>query len=225
MTKHSQTTMQTRRPARFAALAVAAILACTLALATGVDAAERDKPSRRNILWIVGENFNLDFGCYGANLMTWLMGGHPPLTITAVTQQLQPELYGKVEDEATVILTYPAAQGIIQASWNWPSGRKDTHVYGEGGAIHALDAELLHVRIGDGEVEEMEVPPPPVPFDDAFAYLAAVVRGQVSPGPTDLSSLPLNLTVVEILDAARESAFTGRRIDLREPSPRSRGGR
>jgi len=40
------------------------------------------------------------------------------------------------------------------------------------------------------------------------------VRGGVTPGPTDLSSLPINLTVMEILDAARESARTGRTIRL-----------
>ncbi len=39
-----------------------------------------------------------------------------------------------------MVLTYPRAQGIIQASWNWPFNRKDTHVYGERGDIHALDS-------------------------------------------------------------------------------------
>ncbi len=34
-----------------------------------------------------------DFGCYGANLMTWLMDNQRPLGVTAVTQQLQPEVY------------------------------------------------------------------------------------------------------------------------------------
>ena len=150
--------------------------------------------------------------------MTWLMRGERPLTVTAVTQQLQPDVYPKVEDEATVLLTYPRAQGIIQASWNWPYSRKDTHVYGESGEIHALDRTRLRVRVGEGDPEEIEVPAPPAPLDDPFAYLAAVVRGTVSPGPADLSSLPLNLTVVEILDAAARSAREGRRIDL-TPAP------
>jgi predicted dehydrogenase len=156
----------------------------------------------------------IDFGCYGADLMTWLMRGERPLTVTAVTQQLQPDVYPKVEDEATVVLTYPRAQGIIQASWNWPFSRKDTHVYGEGGEIHALDAQRLRVRLGDEDPKEIEVPAPPVPLDDPFAYLAAVVRGEITPGPADLSSLPLNLVVVEILDAAALSAREGRRVEL-----------
>jgi predicted dehydrogenase len=38
--------------------------------------------------------------------------------------------------------------------------------------------------------------------------------GEITPAPDDLSSLELNLVVMEILDAALESARTGRRVDL-----------
>ena len=31
-----------------------------------------------------------DFGCYGANLMTWLMDNQRPLTVTAMTQRIKP---------------------------------------------------------------------------------------------------------------------------------------
>ncbi|MES2849094.1 MAG: Gfo/Idh/MocA family oxidoreductase, partial [Bacteroidota bacterium] len=34
-----------------------------------------------------------DFGCYGANLSTWLMKGEHPHTVTAITQQIKPEVY------------------------------------------------------------------------------------------------------------------------------------
>jgi len=155
----------------------------------------------------------MDFGCYGADLMTWLMQGQRPDSVTAVTQHLQPDVYPNVDDEATIVLTYPRAQGIIQASWNWPFGRKDTYVYGEKGTVFALDSRRVSVRLGDAE-EETEAEPPPLPANEPFAYLAAVVRGEVSPGPTDLSALPVNLTVMEILDAARESARTGRTVRL-----------
>jgi len=69
-----------------------------------------------------------DFGCYGANLITWLNKGERPLSVVAVTQTLKPEIYPKVDDEATIILQYPKMQGIIQASWNWPIARKDMEV-------------------------------------------------------------------------------------------------
>ena len=32
-----------------------------------------------------------DFGCYGADLMTWLMDGKRPRRVTAVTQQIKPD--------------------------------------------------------------------------------------------------------------------------------------
>ena len=169
--------------------------------------------------WLIDPEHNgagalTDFGCYGADLMTWLMKGRRPLTVSAVTQHLQPDLYPKVDDEATIVLTYPGAQGIIQASWNWPFSRKDTHVYGERGYVHALDATRLRMRVGESDETHAEVSAPPAPFDDPFAYLAAVVRGVITPAPDDLSSLDLNLVVMEILDAAMESARTGRRVEL-----------
>jgi predicted dehydrogenase len=155
----------------------------------------------------------MDFGCYGANLMTWLLQGQRPTSVTAVTQQLRPDVYPRVDDEATIVLTYPRAQGIIQASWNWPFGRKDTYVYGEKGTVFALDSRRVSVRRGDAE-KQTEVDPPPAPENEPFSYLAAVVRGDAKPGPTDLSSLPVNVVVMEILDAARESARTGRTVRL-----------
>ncbi len=174
--------------------------------------------------WLIDPEHNgagalTDFGCYGADLMTWLMKGERPLSVTAVTQHLQPTLYPKVDDEATIVLTYPGAQGIIQASWNWPFSRKDTHVYGERGYVHALDATRLRLRVGEGEETLREVPAPPTPLDDPFAYLAAVVREEIAPAPDDLSSLELNLVVMEILDAAMESARTARRVDLAPGTP------
>ncbi|MCX5634843.1 MAG: Gfo/Idh/MocA family oxidoreductase, partial [Planctomycetota bacterium] len=77
----------------------------------------------------------MDFGCYGADMITWLMDGQKPVSVTAVTQQIKPEVYPKVDDEATIVLTYPKAQGIIQASWNWPFERKDMEVYGQKGYV------------------------------------------------------------------------------------------
>jgi predicted dehydrogenase len=155
-----------------------------------------------------------DFGCYGADLITWLMEGQRPISVFAVTQQIKPDIYPKVEDEATVVLTYPKAQGIIQASWNWPISRKDMEVYGKTGYILVPQKDLLRIRIAGAEETEQTVPATPAssPMRDQLAHLAAVVRGQIQ--PSGLSSLELNLTVTEILDAARESARTGRRIDL-----------
>lgn len=157
----------------------------------------------------------VDFGCYGANLITWLMGGAEPVTVTAVLQTLKPDVYPKVDDEATVILTYPNAQGIIQASWNWPVARKDMEIYGQRGYLVAVNDRTLRVRTREDSTETtLNLPPAPARVSDPFAYLAAVVRGEENVEPGNLWSLDNALTVVKILDAARLSAREGRTVRL-----------
>lgn len=154
----------------------------------------------------------MDFGCYGANLLTWLMKGERPLAVFAVTQQIKPDVYPNVDDEATIVVTYPKAQGIIQASWNWPYSRKDMEIYGRDGYMLA-DRNGLRIKTGAAKEAFMTASLPP-PFHEPFAYLAAVVRGQITVGLSDLSSLENNMLVMEILDAAKRSAREGRLVEL-----------
>jgi predicted dehydrogenase len=158
-----------------------------------------------------------DFGCYGADLITWLMDGQRPTSVFAVTQQIKPQVYPKVDDEATIVLTYPQAQGIVQASWNWPFNRKDMELYGRTGYALVPEKNRLLVRTANSPEAEVKAPPLAAPNDDPLSYLAAVVQGKIR--PTGLSSLEINLVVTEILDAARESARTGKRIELSKSRP------
>jgi predicted dehydrogenase len=155
----------------------------------------------------------MDFGCYGANLLTWFMKGAAPDSVTAITQQLKPSVYPKVDDEATIIVTYPKAQGIIQASWNWPYGRKDIEIYGATGAIRA-DRESLTLRKGEESVQTIPTRKLTPPVDSPFTYLAAVVRGTIKVAPVDLSALGLNMTAMRILEAAKDSARSGKTVLL-----------
>ncbi|MDX1642708.1 MAG: Gfo/Idh/MocA family oxidoreductase, partial [Balneolaceae bacterium] len=155
----------------------------------------------------------MDFGCYGANLSTWLMNGEEPLSVTAITQTHKPDIYHEVDDEATIILTYPDNQAIIQASWNWPFGRKDMYVYGETGYGFALDSSKLETRQKENHSPKTEtLPPREYPFNDPFSYLAAVVQGDIEMDESDLSSLENNMVVMKILEAAKKSAQTGETI-------------
>ncbi|HVM76217.1 MAG TPA: Gfo/Idh/MocA family oxidoreductase [Candidatus Saccharimonadales bacterium] len=154
-----------------------------------------------------------DFGCYGADFMTWLMKGAKPLTVTAVTQSIKPDVYPKVEDEATIVLTYPKSQAILQASWNWPFGRGDLEIYGKTGTVFTKGGDELEVRLaGEKAPKDVKSKPLPEPLNDEITYLKAVVRDGFKPdGP---ASLQVNLVVAEILDAARQSAKTGETIKL-----------
>ena len=154
-----------------------------------------------------------DFGCYGANLITWLMDGQRPVAVTAVTQRFQPDVYPKVDDEATILVEYPSAQGIIQASWNWPFDRKDMEIYCQRGQVFALRGDAMRVRMPGQQEEVRKADPIPAPEDDFVNYLAAVVKKTIR--PAGLSSLENNVIVTEILDAARRSAASGRRVTLR----------
>jgi predicted dehydrogenase len=160
----------------------------------------------------------IDFGCYGANLATWLMRGALPTSVTAVTQRLKDDAtYARVDDEAAIILTYANAQAIIQASWNWPDHRKDLEIFGTHGSIFTPDASNVRIRLR-GESAEKVVAPQQLDsrYDNCFAYLAAVVRGELPVAETDRSSLANNLIVVRILEAARRSAQSGRAVTLQD---------
>ena len=155
----------------------------------------------------------MDFGCYGANLMTWLMKGEKPLSVTAVTNQNKPEIYKEVEDEATIILQYEEAQCVIQASWDWTFSRKDMEVYGTQAYAIASDATTIKIRGVESEREQtIKLDPRQSPHNDPFSYLAAVVNKDIEINDFGLYSLPLNVTVVEILEKAKESARTGETI-------------
>jgi glucose-fructose oxidoreductase len=155
-----------------------------------------------------------DFGCYGVDLATWLMHGEAPLTVTAVTQQMKPEEYPHVDDEGTIILTYPHAQAIIQGSWNWPFDRKDMEVYGATGYLKTIKSDRVLERTkGEADAKEREATPLTPPEDGSVDYLKAVLDGSLKP-QGDLTALDTNVTVMQILDAARTSAKTGRTIKL-----------
>lgn len=157
----------------------------------------------------------IDFGCYGANLLTWLANGERPIAVLALLQQIKPDVYSKVDDEATIIVEYPSMQGVIQASWNWPFGRKDMEVYGATGYVFSDNREKLRIRLKGESMERTEmVPQRQVPHDDPFALFAAVIQKRIALPPYDLSSLENNMIVMEILDAAIQSARTGKKIPL-----------
>src|SRR5260370_9226725 len=172
------------------------------------------------LAWLTDPKLNgggalFDFGCYGADLATWLMDGRRPDSVTAITQQIKPDVYPRVDDEATIILTYPKAQAINQASWNWPFDRKDMEVYGQTGYAITVRRDDIRVRRKGAEEEQLSAKAISAPNDNSLAYFKAVVNGEIP--PEGLSSLETNITVTEILDAARRSAASGRTIQLSAP--------
>lgn len=172
--------------------------------------------------WLTDPKLNgggavIDFGCYGANLITWLANGQRPVSVMALLQKFKPDVYPKVDDEATIVLEYPGMQGIIQASWNWPFSRKDMEVYGATGYVISDNRTKMRVRLkGEKEEQTEMLNEREAPYDDPFALLAAVVQKKITLPAYDLSSLENNMIVVEILESAIQSARTGKKVVLKE---------
>lgn len=174
--------------------------------------------------WLIDPKLNgggaiTDFGCYGANLLTWILDGKRPKSVTAVTMQQQAENNPNVDDEAIILLTYDNMVGVIQASWNWPIGRKDMEVYGLKGVLYADNRNDMRIRIGSGyddfSEEKISLAERNSPLNDPFIYFASVIRGNTTIPQFALSSLDNNMIVMEILDAAIKSARKNKTIYIK----------
>jgi predicted dehydrogenase len=142
------------------------------------------------------------------------MHGETPLTVTAVVNHDKPQIYPRVDDDSTMILEYPHAQAVIMGSWNWPFARKDMEVYGATGYAITVAADQIRTRHQhEGAEQTTTAPALPAQESDSLSYLSAVLRGQLE-SKGDLSALDTNVIVMLILDAARESARTGRAVKL-----------
>ena len=168
-----------------------------------------------------------DFGCYGVDLATWFMHGQLPTTVSAVMLHDKPDIYPNVDDDSTIVLTYPHAQVIVQGSWNWPFDRKDMEVYGAKGYVDTvyLDSahgEQIRIRLPGERTEHTQTAPALTsPQDNSLNYLYAVIRGDLKP-QHDLTSLDTNVEVVRILDAARRAAKSGLTVHLADEVGKSK---
>ena len=159
----------------------------------------------------------VDFGCYGANLMSYLMGEEKPVSVTAVLRNFKPAVYSKVDDEATIIVSYPTAQCIIQASWNWPFSRKDMEVYGDSGYVITVNNSNMRIRnrVITTEKNIAVTSKDIAVYEDPFSYFTDVVRGKIKVAKNGLYSLENNVQVVRILEAAKQSAKLGKTVMIK----------
>lgn len=167
--------------------------------------------------WLTNPKLNgggalMDFGCYGANIMTALKNGKRPLSVTAITKTYKPEIYKEVEDDATILVNYENSLGVIQASWHWPFNRKDMEIYGETGYVKTKNDTEMQVRNKESE-KNLSLDNSTVE-QDPFIYFKKVIRGKIEVPDFGLYSLENNLLVVEILEAALQSAKSGETIYL-----------
>jgi len=88
-------------------------------------------------------------------------------------------------------------------------------VYGNTGYIIAVNSTSMRLRNKDSDEYTREVTTNDIAvYTDPFSYFADVLKGKIKIPGNGLYSLENNVTVVRILDAARESAATGKTIFL-----------
>ena len=158
----------------------------------------------------------MDFGCYGAEWALWLKGR--PSRVYAYTLKLKTEQANAVDDDAVILLEYPDATAIIQASWDWPYGKGQVEVFGPKGSLLATNNELLFRPAKSPASAEglqgrpVELRPPAHETSSPIAYFLYCIRNHKPVEPPVSSEM--NVAVVEILDAAKESIRTGRAVVL-----------
>lgn len=153
-----------------------------------------------------------DFGCYGANLSTWLMQGKTPHSISCIAKTYKPSTYPKVDDDATIILNYDDVEVIIQASWNWPYSRKEMSVYGTIGAIHCKNKTDMLTHTDNAGEKSHRASTSIMGSKDPFTYLYEVIKKGVQEPPFNLSSVENNAIVVKILEGAKMASASGKTI-------------
>ena len=87
-------------------------------------------------------------------------------------------------------------------------------VYGNRGYVIVADKNNMRLRNSQVERSERVTTDNVKVYTDPFSYFADVIHGKINVPRFGLYSLENNVQVVRILDAARESATTGRAIRL-----------
>jgi predicted dehydrogenase len=157
----------------------------------------------------------MDFGCYGAEWALWLKGR--PSQVYATTRKLKTEQHNQVDDDATIVLDYPDATVTIEPSWDWPNGMDRVYVFGSKGSFLATHDDLFFRAARQDspglDGERVTLAPVANGTSNPISYMIEQIR-EDKPIEDPLSAR-LNVQVMEILDAARESARTGRAVALK----------
>jgi predicted dehydrogenase len=157
----------------------------------------------------------MDFGCYNALWALWYMGA--PETVYASVNHLRPERFPKVEDNATLVLTYKNGVGVFEGSWDLPRSFQDLEIFGrpDGKASGSVYMSRTEVELQEGkEKRTLPLNPLPVGEDEPVAYMVSRIRANK---PIEgLTAININAKVINIIDLAKESVKTGKPVKYRE---------
>jgi predicted dehydrogenase len=150
----------------------------------------------------------LDFCCYGACLCQWLLA-QPAQQVMAMAERLVYD-FGDTEDNAIMLVRYPKALAIFEATWTqradpgpggpvvWGTG--GTAVLGEQGTVRLLRGGHEE-RLGGGEL--------PLAPNGPAHFVECVRTGKPF---HEVLALEHNVQVMAILEAGLRSAQQGRAV-------------
>lgn len=151
----------------------------------------------------------VDFHCYNAVWSLWYLGR--PESVYAQANHLRPDRFPKVEDHSTMVLHYKNGVGMFEGSWDLPRSFQDLEVFGLDGSLYMRNGSA-ELRKGRGEPQAVKLDPLPPAAAEPIAFMVDAIRNRK---PVEgMTGLELNVAVVEIIEAARQSVKTGRAVAL-----------
>jgi len=151
----------------------------------------------------------VDFGCYNALWSLMYLGR--PETVYAQTNQLRPDEFPKVEDNATIVLHYPKGVAVLEGSWDLPRSFQDLEIFGRKGSVYMTNAKV-EMRQGR-EIKEVPMKPLPPAEAEPIAYMINCIETKTA--PKGMTAIDINAQVVELIEAAKESVKTGKAVRLK----------
>ena len=159
----------------------------------------------------------VDFGCYNALWSLWYMGR--PESVYAEAIHLRPETFPKVEDSATLVLKYKNGINVFEGSWDLPRSFQDLEIFGSTtgpdgtltrGSIY-MTQQKVELRMGR-DTKELPLAPLPPEKADPIAFMVDAIKNNK---PIEgITALDINIGVVQIIEAAKESIRSGRAVKL-----------
>jgi predicted dehydrogenase len=143
--------------------------------------------------------------------------GHAGPKEIGVSEYFANWLYDPVKNGGGAIMDF-GCYGAEWALWNWPHSMGQVQVFGPKGSFLATHSKLYYRPTENGgktglEGELIALNAPQGTTSNPVAYFVDCIRHDKA--IEDPLSTRLNVQVMEILDAARESARTGREQELR----------
>lgn len=150
----------------------------------------------------------LDYCCYGACLCAWLFPG-VPTSVLGMAANLNSR-YGDADDNAAMIVRYPSALSIVEASWSTVhnGGTPLLTLYGTKGTLAVEGDEILVYRERGSKPNQVKTGDP---LPQGRSTIAEEVLWHIETGGPlhPMLDLPINLATMAILDAGIRSVRSG----------------